>query len=196
MRRAGPSRASRALLFSLLVSGATTSVRAELLHNGGFEAKQPESWMTLEPWVKFDSTGDLDRIEVSTNMVHSGKHSARIVSANKSRSFQGLFQQLPIEPAKRYRFAAFVQAEQGGNCRGQISIEWTVVDNELHREFRREWGPDWSPKDSGPGWKELSMTAEAPRGVTHARFVITQFDADQPSGGCSFLVDDASVTIP
>jgi len=161
--------------------------------NGGFERPQGVTGELPVDWAPFSSK-DIN-IGISTNIQRSGTQALEISAQGRQGSHLGVFQNLRVEPKKRYTFQAHVinsrSAPLNGNVYGMIGIEFR--DSSGH-EISRQISPQWNRYLSKMKWERFEVEARAPKNAAVAHFVIYLIDGDDGPSKGSVLVDDVIIT--
>jgi len=160
--------------------------------NGGFEAPGPDARSggsaLPDRWQLFTSDRDAVYITVTDDRAATGRQACRLTASGKAHGFSGLLQRVAVVGGTSYTLATQVMDDprrgMSGSQRGQLSVEWLRGDEEVARDYSRDWRVGLSDRR----WTDIRLTADAPADATHARLVITLYEGQRPSRG-GFLID-------
>lgn len=199
-------------VISCLLLGNTVLCAEELIGNGGFETPKKSTIaktsqlngaerntgdaLKPEVWNSFSAIKDqTEGIELTVTKAHQGQQSVKMSMPANTDNFQGLLQEIVVQPNMTYRYSAYVRNDKEApiqvGSRGQLSIEWVTEDG---TEIGRQWGPIWGSELSSRDWERQELTSRSPGGAARARFVITQFGSTNTVAQSAFFVDDVSAT--
>lgn len=174
-------------------AGAAGNDEVNVVRNGGFELVAEGGQGYPDTWGTF--TSHKDNIALVKGTSREGIQALILSAQGEAKANIGVFQRVPVEPGKKYKFAAYLMNDPTnslkGSAYGEMSIEWKDADdNEISRVRSKSWGPGLSKKN----WERNMIDEKAPAGADACNVVITLFDG--PSGGSkgAFLVDDVSIT--
>jgi len=191
----------RFMFVAAMAAVASLGARAEtaeteevnVVRNGGFELVAEGEQGYPDTWGTF--TSHKDNIALVKGTSREGIQALILSAQGEAKANIGVFQRVPVEPGKKYKFAAYLMNDPTnalkGSAYGEMSIEWKDADdNEIGRVRSKSWGPGLSKKS----WERNMMSEKAPSGADACNVVITLFDGPSAGSKGAFLVDDVSIT--
>ena len=161
--------------------------------NGGFERPAGPVGDLPVDWEPFAS--DDRKLGIDTNLQRSGNQALKMSAQGREGAHLGVYQNLSVEPKKRYIFQAHVINSKdeplNGNVYGMLGIEFR---DQSGNEIAREISPQWNRYLSKMKWERFEVEAKAPRNASVAHFVIYLLDGDDGSSKGSILIDDVEIT--